>query len=70
MHTVRKSLCLVSACLLLGACATTGDPAISRQPASYKYDAQYMTAIEYASDRAGVEVLWVNPPRNLDRDEE
>ena len=70
MFTVRKTFCLVSASLLLGACATTGDPPISKQPATYKYDAQYMTAVEYASDRAGVEVLWVNPPRNLDRDED
>lgn len=70
MNTVRKCFCLVSASLLLSACATTGDPPISKQPTSLKYDAQYMAAVEYASDQAGVEVLWINPPRNKDHDED
>lgn len=70
MNRLRKCACLASASLLLSACATTGDPPVSLQPASLKYDAQYMAAIEHASDKAGVEVLWINPPRNQDRDED
>lgn len=70
MNTVRKCFCLASATLVLGACATTGDPPVSKQSPSRQYDAQYMAAIEHASDKAGVEVLWINPPRHQDRDEE
>ena len=70
MHTVSKCLCLASASLLLTACATVGDPPISKQSTELKYDSDYMASVEYASDRAGVEVLWVNPPRNKDRKED
>lgn len=70
MNTVRKAVFVVSASLLLAACATTGDPPISKRPHALKYDSDYMAAVEYASDRAGVEVLWINPPRNQDRKEE
>lgn len=70
MNTVRKCFCLASASLLLSACATTGDPPVSHQPTSLKYDSDYMAAVEHASDKAGVEVLWVNPPRNQDREDD
>ena len=70
MNTVRKCFCIGSASLLLGACATTGDPPVTKQPTSHRYDAEYMAAVEHASDQAGVEVLWINPPRNQDRDED
>lgn len=70
MSAFRKCACLASASLLLSACATTGDPPLSHQPVPRQYDADYMAAVEHASDKAGVEVLWVNPPRNQDRDED
>ena len=70
MNTIGKYLCLVSSSLLLGACATTGDPPVGKQSPAHQFDAEYMAAVEHASDKAGVEVLWINPPRHQDRDEE
>lgn len=70
MNTIRKCFCLASASLLLAACATTGDPPVSKQPSATKYDAEYMANVEYVSGQAGVEVLWINPPRDQGDDED
>ena len=70
MNTACKCISLVVGSLLLVGCASTGTaqaPASARDPA-FDYDRDYMAAVEKASKSAGVDVVWVNPPRNRDRD--
>jgi hypothetical protein len=71
MNTACKCTSLVVGSLLLIGCASTGTaqmaPDSARDPA-FSYDRDYMAAVEKASKAAGVDVVWVNPPRNRDRD--
>lgn len=70
MNTVKKCFCIGFASLLLVGCATTNVPPVSKQDRTLKYDAEYMAAVESASAKAGVDVVWVNPPRNKDLDDD
>ena len=70
MNTASKCFCLAVCSLLLVGCASTGtaqSPASKLDPA-FQYDSDYIAAVEKASRSAGVEVVWVNPPRNRDRE--
>lgn len=72
MNTACKCFSLVVGSLLLIGCASTGTADLAAHPSArdpgFEYDHDYMAAIEEASKSAGVDVVWVNPPRKRDRD--
>lgn len=74
MNAARKCFSLVVASLLLAGCASTGTADLAARPSArdpgFDYDHDYMMTVEKASKSAGVDVVWVNPPRNRDRDDE
>ncbi len=55
-----KLLALLAAVTLLAACAATPSSTPVNTP---KIDAQKVAAVESVAKRAGVHVIWVNPPR-------
>lgn len=70
MNTVKKCFCIGFASLLLVGCATTNVPPVSKQDRTLKYDAEYMAAVESATAKAGVDVVWINPPLKTEGDED
>ena len=71
MNTARKCFCLVAGSLLLVGCASSGTAQMApgARNLDSEYDIAYMAAVERASEGAGVEVIWINPPAKRDRDD-
>lgn len=71
MNAARTLAPLALASLLLAACAshpqTASRPAGSGSDATV--DATYVDAVNRASRLSGVKVVWINPPREVDRDD-
>ena len=66
MKNARLALpALLISALFLSACATTGpgESAGHRDAVDYRY----VNAVNREARRAGIEVHWVNPPRERDR---
>jgi len=55
-----------AATLLLSACAG-GSSSLAKRDAGYSTDAAYVSRVEAMARRRGVDVHWVNPPRERDR---
>lgn len=72
MNTACKSLCFAVLSLSLAACASTSEPrAVALAPDDPDaLDMNYMATVELAKKETGAEVLWVNPPRVRDRDDQ
>ena len=72
MNTVCKSVLFAALCLSLAACASTSETkaAGTVRPPGDEIDSDYVAAVERATKVAGVEVVWVNPPREKDRDKQ
>lgn len=69
MNTACKTLLIAVASLLLAACASGSTAQLKHGAAGMNdVDAAYVAAVESASKSAGVRVVWVNPPRNRDKD--
>ncbi len=48
-------------------CASSGSASLADKRAAYSVDAAYVARVESIARQRGVEVKWVNPPRNHDR---
>lgn len=59
MRNILMTTLLAATCLALAGCATTGPE--SKSPT--EYNSEYMAKVEHHAKRAGVNVVWVNPPR-------
>jgi len=73
LNIIRKSLPLVAA-ILLAACASTPKADLAAEPgkpatARHVVNQEYVRAVERASRISGTEVIWVNPPMKIDRDD-
>ncbi|MBW8367215.1 MAG: hypothetical protein K0M70_05075 [Arenimonas sp.] len=71
MVTVRNAVLLATAGLFLAACASTPRTA-SAPPApssSVAVDQDYVDAVHRATRKAGIRVVWVNPPLENDGDD-
>jgi len=71
MHIVCKTL-VAAAIVALAGCASTSRSGLAAVSDEAKSDAnavdlKYVESIERASRKAGVRVVWINPPRNVDR---
>lgn len=62
----RIVLGLALAATLSGGCATTSTMGAAEHRAK-RADAAYVAAVEAVARRRGVQVHWVNPPREEDR---
>ena len=57
----------VVALALLGAGCASGTAGLVRADQAMKADALYVAKVEAIAKRRGVQVRWVNPPREADR---
>lgn len=56
-----------AAVALLAGCASGSASLAKRQPSQMDVDSVYVGTVEAIAKRRGVEVRWVNPPREADR---
>ncbi len=57
-----RFIVLTSLSLLVGACASNSSKSDLADNGPRERDQRYITAVESKADKAGVEVIWVNPP--------
>lgn len=57
----------VLAVVLLGSGCASGSAGMVRADKALKTDALYVAKVEAIAKRRGVQVRWVNPPREADR---
>lgn len=57
-----RFIVLTSLSLFVGACASTGSKSDFAGSTPRERDQRYIAAVETKADKAGVEVIWVNPP--------
>jgi uncharacterized protein YcfL len=62
------SLIVIAAvALLLAGCASTGTPPVAKSDHLLRHDSVYIAKVEQIARSRGVEVHWVNPPRERER---
>lgn len=57
---------VVASAVVLGGCAS-GSSSLAKRDPIMKADALYVAKVEAIAKRRGVQVRWVNPPREADR---
>lgn len=63
---IATVLLTVAATVLLSACAS-GSASLTKSGHSSQADLAYVARVEQIARRRGVQVHWVNPPRDRDR---
>lgn len=57
----------IAAMVLLAGCASSGSARLEHGAKAYKVDNTYVARVEAIARSRGVDVEWVNPPREIDR---
>lgn len=62
---MKKMLVLIATASLLSACASNpNNDQVAPSYAADDADLQYVKAVEYAAERTGADVVWINRPRS------
>jgi uncharacterized lipoprotein YajG len=67
MNRFLKWVIVPAAIALLAGCASGSASLAKRERSGMHTDAVYVATVEAIAKRRGVEVRWVNPPREADR---
>ncbi len=67
MKIMLKFAAAIAALVLLAGCASSGSARLEHGARINKVDSTYVARVEAIARRRGVDVEWVNPPREIDR---
>jgi len=67
MKTKLMHAAAIAALVLLAGCASSGSARLEHGAQAYKVDSTYVARVEAIARSRGVDVEWVNPPREIDR---